>query len=410
MANVKVLEKGKRASLVSALAIAFIAVLKGWVGLASGSIALLADAVHSFSDIFSSLAVWFGLFLSQKKPTEKFPYGYYKGETFASLIVSLVIIASGIGIMKESIERFFSPTPTSMHSIAILVAVFSAIVSYLLAGYKERVGKEINSQALISDGRHSLVDVGATLLVVVGVSASYLGYPLIEPLVGVVIALLILRLGIEGGKNAVLVLMDVRVKPELFSRIEGELKKAKGIIGVHELKIRRSGPFIFGEAHIEVEEGIPVEKANRIAEDAEGMIKKRFPQVDSLLLHVEPAKKKEFRVAVPVEDTNGLDSKPSSHLGRAAYFLIADVKENKIIGWKIHENPGARAEKKRGVLASNLLRDKKVDVVLLNEIGEAPYHILKDSYISIYSFPPCGKAREAIALWMEESLKRFILK
>ncbi len=167
------LKKGEAAFKYSIIANISLAIIKGIVGVFSGSIALLADAVHSFSDIFTSLAVYIGLKLSQRKPDEKFPYGYYKFETLASLIISVIIIISGFEITIESINGILTPKPIGIPLFAISVTIISVVISFFLSKYKDKVGTEIGSRALINDGQHSFVDVFSSLIVFAGILGAY---------------------------------------------------------------------------------------------------------------------------------------------------------------------------------------------------------------------------------------------
>jgi len=124
------LKKGEKAAKYSTLANLTLAVMKLVVGLFSGSIALLADAVHSFSDIFASVAVYIGLKLSQKEPDDKFHYGYYKFETLASLIVSVIIVLTGFEIVVESIKGIITPAQMTIPLLVITVSLISVVVSY----------------------------------------------------------------------------------------------------------------------------------------------------------------------------------------------------------------------------------------------------------------------------------------
>jgi cation diffusion facilitator family transporter len=152
------LSKGEKAAKLSTVILLALGTLKGFVAIISSSVALLAGTIDSFSDVFSSVAVWAGLRIAKKKPTERFPYGYYKAETFALLSVSLIIMASSVLIMVESFQKFFEVYVISFSDLALAVSAVSAIVYYLLAKYKARVGRQVGSQALISEGLHSTVD------------------------------------------------------------------------------------------------------------------------------------------------------------------------------------------------------------------------------------------------------------
>ena len=145
-------KKGERAAILSAAVLLAFSLLKAEVSMISGSVALLADSIHSFADIFSSIAVWAGLKLVQKKPTERFPYGYYKAETLALLIVAVMIVVSGVLMLKEAVDRLFEPGVVLFPSVVLAVAAFSGLVSHFLGRYKKKVGSLIGSQSLVGEG------------------------------------------------------------------------------------------------------------------------------------------------------------------------------------------------------------------------------------------------------------------
>ena len=207
-------KKGEKAAKLSTIILLALGILRGIVSFTSGSVALLAGTIDSFSDVLTSIAVWAGLRIARKKPTERFPYGYYKAETFALLIVSTIIIVSSILIMVESFQKFFEVYVVSFLDIALVVSAVSTIVYYLLARYKTKVGHQIGSQALISEGLHSKIDVYTSLLVFLGVFLALIGFQFGEALIGFIIGAYVLARGLLFGKDAVLVLLDVSPSPQ----------------------------------------------------------------------------------------------------------------------------------------------------------------------------------------------------
>jgi cation diffusion facilitator family transporter len=398
------LDKGEKVARKSAIITIILTILKGVVGFISGSVALMADALHSFADIFSSLAVYVGLKLAKKKPTEQFPYGYYKAETFASLIVSLIIILSGIEILRESIDNLFNPTTVTSVMFVLLTSAISAITSFFAAKYKENAGMEINSQALISEGKHSMIDVYVSIFVLIGVLFSYLGFPWMEALAGLAVSLLIIKIGLWQGKDAVLVLMDISLRPELVRKIEETAKNVQGVRGIHDLKVRRSGMFVFGEMRIKTAETLTVYKANRIFEEIEMKVKENVGGIDSLTIHIEPAKKDKFRVAIPIHEDEGFESRPIMHFGRSPYFILIDVETGKPKHWIVKENPAFKIERKSGATAADFLVKQKVDILLIKEIMDVPFHILRDNFIEIYKLPP-GGIKKALDLLIKDMLE-----
>ena len=380
------LKKGEAASKYSIIANISLAIIKGIVGVFSGSIALLADAVHSFSDIFTSLAVYIGLKLSQRKPDEKFPYGYYKFETLASLIISVIIIISGFEITIESINGILTPKPIGIPLFAISVTIISVVISFFLSKYKDKVGTEIGSRALINDGQHSFVDVFSSLIVFAGILGAYIGYPFLQGVAGLVVALLILYIGLKFGREAILVFLDANLDPKTVEKIKSIATNTKGVEGVHDIKVRRSGPYVFAELHLETKNRLSIEKASQISKNLKKRIINEINDLDSITIQIEPGKKMIVRVAVPVDKDEGLKSNISQHFAKAPYFLIVDLDKEEIKNFQLKINPAKKYERKRGLKTVEFLKNEDVDILLFNgKVNEGPSYALSDGLIDIIS-------------------------
>jgi cation diffusion facilitator family transporter len=399
--------KGERAAKLFAVALLALSVSKGIVAVISGSVALLADSIHSFADIFSSLAVWAGLKLVQKKPTERFPYGYYKAETFALLIVAITIASSGFLILIEAFGRLFAPAVILFPSIVLIVAAFSGIVSYLLSRYKKKIGNVIGSQALVGEGQHSLVDVYTSLLVFIGVFFSSFGYLSAEVLAGLTIGVYVIKVGLWSGKDAVLVLMDACLSPQRAKEMRDIALSVSGVRGVHNVRLRKSGPISFGEMHIEVQPEIPLDKAHAISSEVEDKIKKRFRDVESITIHVGLAHKEKIKVVIPVSENRGFESRVSVHFGNVPFFAFVEIDGEQVESFRIKPNKAARLTRKKGIEAARFLVNEKVDMVLAGGMGEGPFHLLRDNIIQIYIMPPQLDIKEAIHLVKENRLERM---
>jgi len=285
-------KEGEKAAKLSTIILLSLGILKGVVSFTSGSVALLAGTIDSFSDVLSSIAVWVGLKIARKKPTERFPYGYYKAETFALLIVSTIIVASSILIMMESFQKFFVVHVVSFLDVALVVSALSMIIYYLLAKYKMKVGRQIGSQALISEGLHSKVDVYTSLLVFAGVFLALIGFQFGEALIGFVIGAYVLARGLLFGKDAVLVLMDVSPSPQKGKEMRIIAESVPGVKGTHDVRLRKSGPVFFCEIHLELQEGLSLERAHLISEAVEARIKEHFKDLELITVHVGLAHRK----------------------------------------------------------------------------------------------------------------------
>jgi len=161
--------------------------------------------------------------------------------------------------------------------------------------------------------------------------------------------------------------------------------EVNGVRGVHEIKVRRSGPFIFAEMHVEVDRTMRIDEADAISSIIEERIRDSIEEVDSVMLHVEPSKKDAYRIAIPVQEDRGLDSRISQHFGKSPYFILIDLHRDGPRTWFVVDNPGARIERKRGIEAAHLLARHKADVLVAKEVGEGPYHALRDNSIQIFA-------------------------
>ncbi len=400
--------KGEEAARLSTIILLALGTLKGIVAVVSGSVALLAGTIDSFSDVFSSIAVWAGLRIAKKKPTERFPYGYYKAETFALLIVSFIIVASSVLIMLESFQKFFEVNVISFLDLALTAAALSAVIYFLLARYKERVGRQVGSQALISEGLHSMVDVYTSVLVFIGVFLASFGYQFVEALIGLVISVYVLIRGLWFGKDAVLVLMDVSPSPQRVKEMKEIAESVHGVKGTHDVRLRKAGPVFFGEMHVELQEGLSLERAHVISEEVEKGIKERFKDLELVTVHVGLAHRKKTRIAIPILEDKGVDSSVTLHFGSAPYFAFIEVEEGQVVGFYVKENEGARLSHKKGIQAAHLLVEEKVDVVLAGSLGEGPFHVLGDNLIQIYYLPKSVEIREAVRLLNQNLLERMV--
>jgi predicted Fe-Mo cluster-binding NifX family protein len=181
-----------------------------------------------------------------------------------------------------------------------------------------------------------------------------------------------------------------------------------GVKGTHEVRLRKAGPVFFGEMHVELQEGLSLEKAHVISEEVENRIKERFKDLELITVHVGIAHRKKTRIAIPIKENKGMDSSAVLHFGSAPYFAFVEVEEGQIMGFYVKENEGAKLSHKKGIQAANLLVEEKVDVVLAGSLGEGPFHVLGNNLIQIYSLPKAIEIREAIRLLNQNSLEKMV--
>ena len=378
---------GEKVAKVSILSMIALTIIKGLVGFYYGSVALIADAINSFSDIFASALILSGLSLAQRDPNEKFPYGYYRGETLASLLVSIMIIVSGIEIVWESANKILNPIPISEGLLPLIAAATSAVTYYILARYKRSVGLKIGSNGLIADSKHSIVDVYAGVLVFISIIFSVAGLAIVEVGVAVAIGLYIIKEGYILTKDSALSLMDAAPYTENLDEIKEIARKVPGVADVHDIRIRRAGPVCFAEMHVSIASGTSIDQAHQLSHRIESELATILPDLESVTIHIEPTEKTVKKIAIPVDSTDASLCRTVTHFARSPAFCIVKITTGEISDIHCIQNPGSTAEKKRGVLAADALSNEGVNMLVAVDIGRGPYDILTGRLISIYKLP-----------------------
>ena len=391
------LGRDKKAALVSIVVTAFLAVIKYSVGILSGSIALVADAVHSLTDVISSIGVLLGLKISSRKPTEAFPYGFYKAENIVSLLLALAIFYVGYEIILSSVEKFEEVVLTDV-PIAISAALVSLVFTLLLSSYKLKVGRETKSPSLVADGKHTRTDVYASAVVLAGILGNYLGFYSLDPIAGILVAVFIFKSGYEIFKDSIKVLLDASIDYESLHRIREVASEANGVRKIHSLKARSSGKFVFVELEIETNLR-DLERAHHLSDKIEEKIKSEMKNVDRVIVHVEPEEKEFIRYAVPCTENNALQSRVSGHFGGAEYFCIFDMRtaDNDLTDMRFIKNPFIALEKMKGLRVAELLATKEIDKLVTKEsiAKKSAFYVLEDAYVE-FEETDAGTIREII--------------
>jgi cation diffusion facilitator family transporter len=371
----------------------------------SGSVGLLAKGLDSFTDLIALVTVFLGLWLAQRGPSRKYPYGYFKAETMAALIVSIFIFITGIGVLWEAIQRIFFPIQLSNIGFAILISLASLPLNLIMVWKLKRIGRETESVAVFNSGQEFQMDILATVGVISGLVFALFGLPWIELIVGFIIGLFILKSSFQLAHESILILMDAGQDPEKIAVIEQLALPIQGVLGVHDIKLRRAGPICFGEMHLEVAGKTTVLQSHRLTEEIESRIKEAYPEVLSILVHVEPIIPTTFRVAFPVDSNKATpESTPSPHFGSVPYFLIMDIKNEDISLWEILPNTASKQEKQRGKDTARLLIDAKIEIVFAEKMGETPLSILRNHLIRVYEHNPNASCQKNLELFFADEL------
>ena len=253
----------------------------------SGSVALLADTIHNFGDASTAIPLWFAFTLAKWPPNKRFTYGYGRVEDLAGVAIVLIITFSAIVAGYQSINRLFHPQ-TVGHLWAVIVAsVVGFFGNEAVAVFRIRIGKEISSAALIADGYHARVDGLTSLAVLFGAVGVWLGYPIADTIIGILITAAIFRIVWQSGKMVFTRLLD-GVDPEVVEEIKHSINHTIGVQNVSEVRIRWLGHRLHAEVNIAVNPKLSVEEGHEIAKEVRHQILHHLRYLSNVTIHVDP--------------------------------------------------------------------------------------------------------------------------
>lgn len=253
----------------------------------TGSVALLADTIHNFGDAATAIPLWAAFTLVQRNASRRFTYGYGRVEDLAGVAVVLTILVSAVVAGYESVQRLLHPQTVQYLWAVMLASIAGFLGNEAVAQFRIRVGKEIGSAALIADGYHARVDGLASLAVLAGAIGVWMGYPLADPLIGLIITLLILRIVWESGRVVFARLID-GVDPEVVDEIERTVRQTTGVRDVGEVRVRWLGHRLHAEVNLAVDPELTVAEGHTIATGARHQLLHSLGYLSNATIHVDP--------------------------------------------------------------------------------------------------------------------------
>ncbi|MBI5649573.1 MAG: cation transporter [Chloroflexi bacterium] len=253
----------------------------------SGSVALLADTIHNFSDALTAIPLWMAFALNRRKPNRRYTYGYGRAEDIAGVVIVLMIFASAVVVFYESLQKFLHPQPLSHLEWVALAAISGFIGNEAVAVFRLRVGREIGSAALIADGLHARVDGITSLGVLLGVIGVWLGLPWADPVMGFVIGFAILVIVRDAARDMWHRLMDA-TDPEIVHRIEHTVAHVAGVQSIHDVRARWLGHRLHTELHVEVDCDLTLAQSHIIAEQVRHALFHELPALSNVMVHLDP--------------------------------------------------------------------------------------------------------------------------
>jgi len=258
------------------------------VGVMSKSQGLVADGIHSLSDLIADFVVLFASHKSKEDADEGHPYGHLRFETAASMVLGILLLIVGVGMIGSAVFKLETPEsiPT-VHIAALWVAIAALVAKELLFRFMLRVAKKVKSSLLVANAWHARSDAASSLVVGIGIVGNLAGYPILDPIAALVVGGMIAKMGWSFTWDSLHDLMDRSADEQEVETIRNTLKNTPGIKGVHDLRTRKMGDMIIVDAHIEVDASISVEEGHAIAVSAREHVM-RIPRVLNLMTHVDP--------------------------------------------------------------------------------------------------------------------------
>jgi cation diffusion facilitator family transporter len=274
----------EKIALVSILANFVLAFTKILMGYFSASASVLAEGFHSLSDIFSSLIGYTGIKISQKKADKKHPYGHYKFEVLSAVIITLILFATGIGVIYDAYKNYTDPTQVEINYLLIGVMVLSVLINFATSKIKIYYGKKENSLTLLSDGSHDKADVLTSIVVLLGLFL-YKYFNHIDSLLAVIIGIYIIKESFSLGKEASDSLLDVAADEEIETKIKLIIEDEK--IKLNSLKTQKKGSAITANLEIELPSLIKVDEATKISENLKNKLTEKINNLAYVVIQIK---------------------------------------------------------------------------------------------------------------------------
>lgn len=313
---------GYKATAISTASDVLLAIAKFIAGTLGNSSALVADAVHSVSDLATDFVSFVSLKVSHMEPDENHPYGHGRAETIGTAVIGALVMLIGAGIAWEEQKHFADGRTVAPNFLALAGAAVSLVVKEILFYITLRIGRQAKSESVIANAWHHRSDSLSSLAALVGIGGSMMGYRVMDPLAAVVVGVMILHMGGSIAWDAMQNLMDPGLPPEELAEIERIIVSTPGVVHHHNIKTRRAGRDIFVDVHIQVEPRISVSEAHNIAEAARQELKRHAEHVTDAMIHIDAEDDREGRLYRDKRET--VESRVIETLARHSDVALAD--------------------------------------------------------------------------------------
>ncbi|MFX1511597.1 MAG: cation diffusion facilitator family transporter [Promethearchaeota archaeon] len=359
--------------------------LKIVTGVFTGSLGLISDGLHSFVDILVRIAGFLGVTLSQRPKSKKFPLGLHKIEDLVALGVSLLILLLGVNTGLIALKNLFNDIPELQSAfLGLFFAIFAAGISFGMSLLLVSTNRNYDSPILHAVSQDYRMDSLVTFGVICGLGLSIIGFPIADSLVSLIISILVLFEGFLIAKDAILTLLDASLDLDTLNNLKKVVEDVQQI-SIEDIIGRRAGRFLIVSLTVNAPPTFDLKRIQLLIDELETKISKKVPKIAKLSIIVKPPKKGIVRIAIPLENNEGLNSRLSKHFGGAPFFAFLSMKYGKTTFLNIEKNPYMTAERKRGVKTVQFIIGQKIDAVYSRVIPKktGAGYALGDAGISI---------------------------
>ena len=281
-----------KVSFITIVQNVLLSVFKLFAGIFAHSNAMISDAVHSASDVFSTIIVIIGVKLASKESDKEHPYGHERLECVAAIVLSIVLLYTGIKIGSQAVKDIIGGNYQSLQKpgmLALVAAVVSIVTKEIMYWYTRHYAKKIDSSALMADAWHHRSDAFSSIGALIGIAGARLGFPIMDSIASLIIFVFIIKAAYDIFKDAIDKMVDHACDDATVSQIRECVMKHEDVLGIDMLQTRIFGNKIYVDLEIETDGSYTLSKAHTIAETVHDDIEKSFPKVKHIMVHVNPA-------------------------------------------------------------------------------------------------------------------------
>lgn len=289
MANILRHKEGRKAVFIAIIGNVFLTIFNILVGINSGSFALITEGAHTLSDVATSIIAFLGFEVGQKPADAEHPLGHGRAEAISGLVIVIFLCMVSFEILRSAIIKlFFGGEITTPTLLAAGMAIVGLIINLLISHQIIKIGTSINSPAIVADGHHQRTDLFNSLAILIGVIVANLGYPLIDPIVGLVIGIIILYTAFKVGRDNINNIMGKVPSEELIQEIHDTAESVPGVYGVHDIRVNYLGAYATATLHVSLDPDLSLNEAHKIAHLVQNKVDDKVDLIEGVTCHTCP--------------------------------------------------------------------------------------------------------------------------